>query len=108
MIPLGVFWFIPLGYVIYLKFYGMGFYESEKVFVGLDNYRNLFQNPAFYQSLRVRPILSGQRDSHYRVWACACVAAQPEDEGKRHISDAALLALGDADRCGIDCMVLDL
>lgn len=53
MIPLTVFWFIPLGYVVYLSFMEWDFMSPEKLFVGLDNYRYLFENPAFYQSLRV-------------------------------------------------------
>ncbi|MDF2837543.1 MAG: transporter [Paenibacillus sp.] len=53
MIPLTVFWFIPLGYVVYLSFMEWDFMSPEKLFVGVDNYRYLFENPAFYQSLRV-------------------------------------------------------
>lgn len=53
MIPLMVFWFIPLGYVVYLSFTEWDFMSPEKLFVGIDNYRYLFENPAFYQSLRV-------------------------------------------------------
>jgi multiple sugar transport system permease protein len=53
MIPLTVFWFIPLGYVVYLSFMEWDFMSPEKWFVGLDNYRYLFENPAFYQSLKV-------------------------------------------------------
>ncbi|MDQ6422750.1 sugar ABC transporter permease [Paenibacillus sp. LHD-117] len=53
MIPLMVFWFIPLGYVVYLSFTEWDFMSPVQLFVGLDNYRYLFENPAFYQSLRV-------------------------------------------------------
>jgi multiple sugar transport system permease protein len=53
MIPLTVFWFVPLGYVIYLSFMEWDFMSPDKIFVGLDNYRELFSDPAFYQSLRV-------------------------------------------------------
>ncbi|MFC4597162.1 carbohydrate ABC transporter permease [Cohnella hongkongensis] len=53
MVPLTLFWFIPLGYVIYLSFMEWDFMSPDKQFVGLDNYRDLFGNPAFYQALRV-------------------------------------------------------
>ena len=53
MVPLALFWFFPLGYVIYLSFTEWDFMSPTKAFVGLDNYRNLFQDPAFYQSLGV-------------------------------------------------------
>src|SRR5690349_3859876 len=53
IIPLMVFWFIPLGYVVYLSFMEWDFMSPDQLFVGLDNYLYLFQNPAFYQSLRV-------------------------------------------------------
>ncbi|RJX40309.1 sugar ABC transporter permease [Paenibacillus pinisoli] len=53
LVPLTLFWFIPLGYVLYLSFMEWDFMSPDKLFVGLDNYRYLLQNPAFYQSLRV-------------------------------------------------------
>lgn len=53
MVPLALFWFIPLGYIIYLSFMEWDFMSPDKLFVGLQNYRNLFSNPDFYQSLRV-------------------------------------------------------
>ncbi|MCR8657174.1 carbohydrate ABC transporter permease [Paenibacillus endoradicis] len=53
VIPLLLFWFIPLGYIIYLSFVEWDFMNPVKTFVGLDNYRNLFTNPQFYQALRV-------------------------------------------------------
>ncbi|MBW5448765.1 ABC transporter permease subunit [Cohnella sp. CFH 77786] len=53
MIPLTLFWFIPLGYVIYLSFMEWDFMSPDKTFVGLDNYRYLLDNPDFYDSLRV-------------------------------------------------------
>ncbi|MFF2091594.1 carbohydrate ABC transporter permease [Paenibacillus sp. NPDC058174] len=53
MVPLTVFWFAPLVYVIYLSFMEWDFMNPVKVFVGLENYQNLFSNPAFYESLRI-------------------------------------------------------
>ncbi len=53
MVPLALFWFIPLGYVVYLSFMEWDFMSPDKLFVGLDNYRNLLEDPAFYQALRV-------------------------------------------------------
>ncbi|OXS54029.1 ABC transporter [Cohnella sp. CIP 111063] len=53
MVPLTLFWFVPLGYVVYLSFTEWDFMSPDKLFVGLDNYRNLLVDPAFYQALRV-------------------------------------------------------
>lgn len=53
MIPIMVFWLAPLVYVFYLSFMEWDFMSPDKLFVGLDNYVYLLQNPAFYQSLRV-------------------------------------------------------
>lgn len=53
MVPLALFWFYPLGYIIYLSFMEWDFMSPDKLFVGLQNYRDLFADPAFYQSLRV-------------------------------------------------------
>ncbi|WP_068785026.1 carbohydrate ABC transporter permease [Paenibacillus phocaensis] len=53
MVPLTMFWFYPLGYIIYLSFTEWDFMSPDKLFVGLQNYRDLFTNPTFYQSLRV-------------------------------------------------------
>ncbi|SFJ40612.1 multiple sugar transport system permease protein [Paenibacillus sp. UNC496MF] len=53
MIPLALFWFFPLAYVVYLSFMEWDFMSPAKTFVGLDNYGGLFADPAFYQSLRV-------------------------------------------------------
>ncbi|RED51115.1 carbohydrate ABC transporter permease [Cohnella lupini] len=53
MVPLTLFWFFPLGYVVYLSFVEWDFMSPTKLFVGFDNYRGLFSDPAFYQSLRV-------------------------------------------------------
>ncbi|MGG6310010.1 carbohydrate ABC transporter permease [Paenibacillus macerans] len=53
MVPLALFWFYPLGYIIYLSFMEWDFMSPDKVFVGLQNYGDLLANPAFYQSLRV-------------------------------------------------------
>lgn len=53
MVPLTMFWFYPLGYIIYLSFTEWDFMSPDKLFVGLQNYRDLFTDPAFYQALRV-------------------------------------------------------
>lgn len=53
MLPLTLFWFIPLGYVAYLSFMEWDFMSPDQQFVGLDNYLYLFKNPAFHQSFRV-------------------------------------------------------
>lgn len=53
MVPLALFWFIPLGYVAYLSFMEWDFMSPDQLFVGWDNYLYLFKNPAFHQSLRV-------------------------------------------------------
>ncbi|GIO38100.1 glycerol-3-phosphate ABC transporter permease [Paenibacillus antibioticophila] len=53
MVPLALFWFYPLGYIIYLSFTEWDFMSPDKLFVGLQNYRDLFADPSFYQSLRV-------------------------------------------------------
>jgi ABC-type sugar transport systems, permease components len=53
MIPLSLFWFYPLVYVVYLSFTEWDFMSPVKTFVGLDNYRYLLDNPEFYQTLRV-------------------------------------------------------
>ncbi|GGA48489.1 carbohydrate ABC transporter permease [Paenibacillus physcomitrellae] len=53
MVPLALFWFFPLGYVFYLSFMEWDFMSPVKTFVGLGNFKELFADPAFYQSLRV-------------------------------------------------------
>lgn len=53
LVPLLLFWFIPLGYVIYLSFMEWDFMNPVKVYVGWDNYRNLLSNPQFYDALRI-------------------------------------------------------
>ncbi|OBZ09348.1 ABC transporter [Bacillus sp. FJAT-26390] len=53
LIPLIVFWLIPLGTIFYLSFTDWDFMSPVKTFVGLDNYMYLFDNSAFYQSLGV-------------------------------------------------------
>ncbi|MCM3634607.1 carbohydrate ABC transporter permease [Paenibacillus camelliae] len=53
LVPLMLFWFIPLGYVIYLSFMEWDFMNPVKTYVGLNNYIRLFDNPQFYQALRV-------------------------------------------------------
>lgn len=53
MVPLTLFWFYPLGYIIFLSFTEWDFMSPDKLFVGLQNYRDLFADPSFYQSLRV-------------------------------------------------------
>lgn len=53
MIPLIVFWLIPLGTIFYLSFTDWDFMSPVKTFVGFENYIYLFNNSAFYQSLGV-------------------------------------------------------
>lgn len=53
MIPLIVFWLIPLGTIFYLSFTDWDFMSPVKTFVGFENYIYLFSNSAFYQSLAV-------------------------------------------------------
>lgn len=53
MIPFVVFWLAPLVYVLYLSFTEWDFMSPQKTFVGLQNYVDLFSNPAFYSALRV-------------------------------------------------------
>lgn len=53
LVPLLLFWFIPLGYVIYLSFMEWDFMNPVKVYVGWDNYRKLLSNPQFYDALRI-------------------------------------------------------
>lgn len=53
LVPLMLFWFIPLGYVIYLSFMEWDFMNPIKSYVGFDNYRNLLGNPQFYEALRI-------------------------------------------------------
>ncbi len=53
MVPFVLFWLAPLLYVLYLSFTEWDFMSPEKTFVGLQNYADLFSNPAFYKSLRV-------------------------------------------------------
>lgn len=53
MIPLIVFWLIPLGTIFYLSFTDWDFMSPVKTFVGFENYIYLFSNSAFYQSLGV-------------------------------------------------------
>ncbi|MEC0089470.1 carbohydrate ABC transporter permease [Paenibacillus macquariensis] len=53
MIPFVVFWLAPLLYVFYLSFTEWDFMSPEKTFVGLNNYNELFHNPAFYKALKV-------------------------------------------------------
>ncbi|TVX96457.1 carbohydrate ABC transporter permease [Cohnella terricola] len=53
MVPLTVFWFGPLVYLIYLSFMEWDFMSPDKLFVGIDNYRELFTDSNFHQSVRV-------------------------------------------------------
>ncbi len=53
MIPFILFWLAPLLYVLYLSLTEWDFMSPDKTFVGLQNYADLFSNPAFYKSLRV-------------------------------------------------------
>ncbi len=53
LIPLSMFWLIPMTYIFYLSFTDWDFMNPVKHFVGLSNYADLLLNPDFYQSLRV-------------------------------------------------------
>ncbi len=53
MIPFILFWLAPLLYVLYLSLTEWDFMSPDKTFVGLQNYADLFSNPAFYKALRV-------------------------------------------------------
>ncbi|WP_130616679.1 carbohydrate ABC transporter permease [Cohnella abietis] len=53
MVPLTVFWLAPLVYALYLSFTEWDFMSPNKLFVGISNYTELFENPAFYKSLWV-------------------------------------------------------
>ncbi|WP_228745155.1 carbohydrate ABC transporter permease [Paenibacillus sp. S150] len=53
MVPFVLFWLAPLLYVLYLSFTEWDFMSPEKTFVGLQNYTDLYSNPAFYKALRV-------------------------------------------------------
>ncbi|RXZ81292.1 sugar ABC transporter permease [Paenibacillaceae bacterium] len=53
MIPFAIFWLGPLVYAFYLSFMEWDFMSPDKLFVGLDNYRYLLENPAFFKALGV-------------------------------------------------------
>ncbi|WNS47079.1 sugar ABC transporter permease [Paenibacillus sp. MMS20-IR301] len=53
MVPFVLFWLAPLLYVLYLSFMEWDFMSPEKTFIGIQNYTDLFSNPAFYKALRV-------------------------------------------------------
>ncbi|WP_274361728.1 carbohydrate ABC transporter permease [Paenibacillus thermotolerans] len=53
LLPLTVFWFIPMVYVVYLSFMEWDFMSPDKLFVGLDNFTTLLESSDFYRSLRV-------------------------------------------------------
>ncbi|WP_054943903.1 carbohydrate ABC transporter permease [Paenibacillus ihuae] len=53
MIPFILFWLAPLLYVLYLSLTEWDFMSPDKIFVGLQNYADLFSNPSFYKALRV-------------------------------------------------------
>ncbi|MFB5760788.1 carbohydrate ABC transporter permease [Paenibacillus medicaginis] len=58
MIPLIVFWIIPMIYITYLSFTSWDFMSPVKTFVGLDNYKYLFQDPEFYATIRATLIFA--------------------------------------------------
>ncbi|WP_370872366.1 carbohydrate ABC transporter permease [Paenibacillus zeirhizosphaerae] len=58
MVPLIVFWIIPMVYITYLSFTNWDFMSPVKTFVGLDNYRYLFQDPEFYVTVRATLIFA--------------------------------------------------
>lgn len=53
MIPLVLFWLIPLGWIAYLSLMEWDFMSPDLPFVGLENYILLFKDPAFHQALSV-------------------------------------------------------
>ncbi|MFM9279306.1 carbohydrate ABC transporter permease [Paenibacillus jiagnxiensis] len=58
MLPLIVFWIIPMIYITYLSFTSWDFMSPVKTFVGLDNYKYLFQDPEFYATIRATLIFA--------------------------------------------------
>jgi multiple sugar transport system permease protein len=58
MVPLIVFWIIPMIYITYLSFTSWDFMSPVKTFVGLDNYKYLFQDPEFYATIRATLIFA--------------------------------------------------
>lgn len=58
MAPLIVFWIIPMIYITYLSFTSWDFMSPEKTFVGLGNYKYLFQDPEFYATIRATLIFA--------------------------------------------------
>ncbi|MHA7965390.1 carbohydrate ABC transporter permease [Paenibacillus sp. CAU 1782] len=53
MIPLALFWLIPLGWVAYLSLVEWDFMSPDMPFVGLDNFKLLLSDPSFHQALTV-------------------------------------------------------
>lgn len=53
LVPLLLFWFGPLGYIVYLSFTEWDFMSPEKLFVGLENYTYLLTHADFYQALKI-------------------------------------------------------
>ncbi|WP_185897392.1 carbohydrate ABC transporter permease [Paenibacillus zeisoli] len=58
MIPLTVFWILPMFYIIYLSMTDWDLMSPVKTFVGLENYTYLFKDPEFYQSLQTTLIFT--------------------------------------------------
>ncbi|WP_433946810.1 carbohydrate ABC transporter permease [Paenibacillus sp. SN-8-1] len=58
MLPLTVFWIIPMFYIIYLSMTDWDLMSPVKTFVGLENYTYLFKDPEFYQSLQTTLIFT--------------------------------------------------
>ncbi|USB34988.1 sugar ABC transporter permease [Paenibacillus sp. YPG26] len=58
MLPLTVFWLIPMVYIIYLSMTDWDLMSPVKTFVGFDNYTYLFKDPEFYQSLQTTLIFT--------------------------------------------------
>jgi multiple sugar transport system permease protein len=58
MIPLTLFWILPMVYIIYLSLTDWDFMSPVKHFVGLYNYISLLQNPALYKSIKVTALFA--------------------------------------------------
>jgi multiple sugar transport system permease protein len=51
LVPYAVFWLAPMAYVVYLSFTDWDFMNPVKLFVGLENFRNLLTDQKFYDAL---------------------------------------------------------
>jgi len=58
LVTLGVFWLFPLGYALTLSFSEFDLLSGAARWVGLENYRAIFADPAFHDALRNTLIFS--------------------------------------------------